>query len=194
MRHGYGRPQSRQVDDHFPFIDCVRICFIDRIRTGYPAGHIGERLFIHRENAVFGSGFDRHVGDGEAVVHGERGDPVPSKLQGAVERSVHSDHPDQMQDHVLAADMLRKRAFQRYFDRGRHFEPVFAGGNARRHIRGADPGGKCAQSAVGAGMAVRTDDTLTGCNQTLLRQQRVLDAGLPHVIEMQNPVFTGKVS
>ena len=194
MRHGYGRPQSRQVDDHFPLINCVRICFIDRIRTGNPAGNIGKGLVIHREDAVFGSGFDRHVGDGKAVIHGERSDPVPHKLQGTVERSVHADHPDQMQDHVLAADMLRKRAFQRHFDRGRDFEPVFTGGNARRHVRGADPGGKRAQRTVGAGMAVRTDDTLTGCDQALFRQKRVLDAGLSHIIEMQNPVFAGKVS
>ena len=194
MRHGNGRPESGQVDDHFPLIDCVRICFIDRIRPGNPAGHIGKRLFIHREDAVFGSGFDRHVGDGEAVVHGERGDPVPCKLQGAVERSVHADHPDQMQDHVLAADMLRKRAFQRHFDRGRNFEPVFSGGNARGHVRGADAGGKRTQRTVGTGMAVRADDTLTGCDQALFRKQRMLNAGLSHVIEMQNPVFAGKVS
>ena len=79
-------------------------------------------------------------------------------------------------------------------DGGGNLEPGLAGCHAGGHIRGADAGGESAQGTVGAGVAVRADDAVTGGDHTLLGKQSVLDAHFAYVVEMADAVGTGKLA
>ena len=86
-----------------------------------------------------------------------------------------------MQDHVLAADPFARLAAQDDLGRGRNAEPRLPCRHARRHVRGADAGGECAERAVRAGVGIRADHEIAGRDQSLFRQKRVFDsAAVPH--------------
>ena len=73
-----------------------------------------------------------------------------------------------------------------------HLKPGLARGHTGGHIRAANTGGEGAQSTVGAGVAVGTDDAVTGGNDPLLRQEGVLNAHLAHVVKVADAVVAGK--
>ena len=102
--------------------------------------HIGDRQIVHRKNAVLSAGLNGHIGDGEAVVHGQVCNPVSHEFHGFVQGAVHADHSDNMQNNILAADPLGGLAGEIKFDCGRHLEPCLSGGHAGGHIRAAHPG------------------------------------------------------
>ena len=63
-----------------------------------------DRRLIHREDPVLSSCLDGHIADGEPVIHGQMLHAVPGELHGFIKSAVHSDHTDDMEDHVFSAD------------------------------------------------------------------------------------------
>ena len=81
VRHGHGGLQLVQINDHFPGILRVGISLEGFAGAVHPAADVLHGLLVHGEDAVLAAGLDGHVGDGEAVVHGQGGNPLPGKLQ-----------------------------------------------------------------------------------------------------------------
>ena len=65
-----------EVDGHLADILGVGVGLVDRVGAADPACDIFDGLLVHGEDAVLGAGLDGHVGDGEAVVHGEGGNAL----------------------------------------------------------------------------------------------------------------------
>ena len=137
---------------------------------------VGARRVVHRDDPALAAGLDRHVADGHAVVHAEALDGVPGELHRLVERAVHPDHADDVQDDVLAADPRAKLALHVELEALGHLEPRLARGHARGRVGGADARGERAERAVGAGVRVGADDHVAGPHDALLGQERVLHA------------------
>ena len=184
VRQRDGGLEGGQVDGHFPFVLGVGVGLVDLHGTGEATIDVVQGLFVHGENAVLAACLDGHVGDGEAVVHGQLGDTLTRKLDGLIKCAVHADHTDEVEDHVLTADVLVKLAHQVDLDGGGHLEPVLARDHAGGHVGGANTRGEGTQRAVGAGVGVCADDTITGADDTLFGKQGVLDAHLTHVVEV----------
>ena len=192
MRHSHSGLQLIQVNDHFPDVLRVGIGLEGLTGAVHPAVDVLHGLLLHGENAVLAAGLNGHVGDGEPVIHGEGGNALAGKLQRLIQRAVHADLADQMQDDILAAHPAAGLALQHHLDRGRHLEPSLAGDHTGSHVRGTHAGGECAQRAIGAGVGVRAHDDLAGGAQALLGQQGVLHAHLAYVEEIGDVVLVGK--
>jgi hypothetical protein len=59
---------------------------------------------VEREHARQRAPLRRHVGDGHALVHRHRGEPIAVELDGVVEDFILIEQPAQRDDHVLADD------------------------------------------------------------------------------------------
>ena len=193
MGHGDGGFQLVQIDDYLPCVDRIGIGLKGLAGTAHPAVDILHGLLVYGEDSVLAAGLDGHVGDGEAVVHGQGGHALPGELQGLIQGTVHPDLADQVQDHILAADAGLELPLQGHLDGRGDLEPQQAGGHARSHVGGADAGGEGTQRAVGAGMGVGPHDDLSRGGQPLLGDQGVLYAHLAHVVEMGDAVLMGKL-
>ena len=177
----HGGTQSGQVDHIFLFIYRILVGGVFHRRTLEPAVTVGPGHVVHWENAVFRSGLNGHVGDAEPVVDGKILKAVAGELHGLIQGAIHADHPDDMQDHVLAADPLGGLAGKSEFQGAGHLKPGLAGHHARAHIGRPYAGREGPQRAVGAGMGIRADHQAAGAHQALLRQKGMLDAHAPHV-------------
>ena len=194
MRQGYGGFQLGEVNGYFLLILCILVCFVNVNGTLESVFDILHGLFVHGENAVFAACLDRHVCDGEAVVHGELCNAFARELNGLVESAVYADHTDQVQDDVLTADILLQLADKVYLDRGRNLEPVLACSHARCHVGGTNTRGERAERAVSASVRIRTDDAVAGADKTFFGQKRVLDADASYIIEMGDIKSLCKIS
>ena len=94
-----------------------------------------------------------------------------------------------MQNDVLACDRLVQLTLEFDLDGGGDLEPSHALCHTGGHIRGADAGGERAHRAVGAGVAVRADDAVARCHDALFGQERVLNAHLANVVEVEDVVL-----
>ena len=194
MGHGHGGLQSIQVDDHFAGIDGVWIGLEGLAGAVHPAVDVLHGLFVHREDAVLAAGLDGHVGDGEAVIHGQGGHPLPSELQGLIQGAVHADLADQVEDDVLAADHGLEFSLQHHLDGSGDLEPQQASSHGgRSHIRRADAGGEGPQRPIGTGVGVGAYDDLAGGTQAFLRQECVLHTHLAHIEEIGDLMLMGKI-
>ena len=99
-----------------------------------------------------------------------------------------------MEDEVFAGDAGAKLALEHEPDGGRHLEPCHAGGHARSHVGGANAGGEGTQRTVGAGVAVGTDDAVTGGHDAFFGQEGVFNAHLTDVVEIEDVVFVGELT
>ena len=99
-----------------------------------------------------------------------------------------------MQNDILAGDGALDGAGQLDLDGGGHLEPGHALGHTGSHIGGAYAGGECADRTVGAGVAVRADDAVTGGHDALFGQQRMLNAHLADIVEVEDVVFIGELA
>ena len=97
-----------------------------------------------------------------------------------------------MEDHILAGHIGLKFALQGDLDGGRYLEPSKAGSHAGGHVGGAHTSGEHAHCAVGAGMGICADHTLAGGGEALFRQQGMLHAHTPHIIEVGDVEPLGK--
>ena len=149
--------------------------------TDGAAFHISQSHIVHGEDAVLGAGLDGHVGNGQTVIDAQVCNAGACKLQRLIAGTVHADHADQGQDHVLAGDIGLQFAGEVHLDGRGNLEPGLAGCHGGAQIGGADAGGECAQSAVSAGVGVSADHGIAGANQTLFGQQGMLDTHSAHI-------------
>ncbi len=124
----------------------------------------------------------------------QRRQSVPGVLHRLVERSVHADLPDDVENDVLALDPLPRPAGQHDPDRLGHLEPHLPGDHRRGQVGAADPGRECAQRAVGARVAVRPDHQIAGNDEPLVGQQDVLNSHPPHLEVVHDPVLAREVA
>ena len=71
MGEGDGGGDFRKINVDNLVVFGVRVGFISVEGAVNPAVYVFEGHFVHIEDAVFGSGFNGHVGHAEPVVHGE---------------------------------------------------------------------------------------------------------------------------
>ena len=192
MGKGDRRLERRQINGVFSGVVSVRVSLIDQGLAVRMLFDIGEGLVIDRENTVLGSALNRHIGDGEAIIHGQILYPLSVKLHGLVSGAVNSDQTNDMKDNILTGDIGAGLADQLEPDGLRNLEPGLAGRHSRRHISGSDPCGESPQGAIGTGMGIRSNHDISGHNKPLLGKEGVLNPHLPHIIEMTDLVLTGK--
>ena len=125
---------------------------------------------IHGENTILSACLDRHVRDGETIIHAKICDTVANKLHGLIQSTVHADHTDDMQDHVLAAHPLRGLTSQDKLDRGRNLKPCFTGRHSGSHVRAADTGRKRTKRTISTSMRICANDHVAGHRKTFLRK------------------------
>ena len=194
MWQSHGRTQLVQVNDHLALVHGVGVRLKGLPRPGDPAIEVGSGHIVHGKNSVFAACLDSHVGNGEAVIHGQLLHTLAAKLQRLVQGAVHTDFTDKVEHHIFAGHIRPELSLQGDLDGGGHLEPGQSSGHSRSHIGRAYASGKSAQGTVGAGVGVSADDGLTGGDQALLGQQGMLHAHLAHVIEVGNVKALGKLS
>ena len=106
MRKSHCGLKGREINLNDSIIFRIFIRFIDMIFLLRMGLNIFQSLFVHRENTVLSTGFNGHLANGEAVIHGQRSHPLSGKLNGLVKGSIHTDQPDQMKNQILTADMF----------------------------------------------------------------------------------------
>ena len=186
--------QLVQIDLNGLFVLGIRVGLKEHRLTLAAALEVAAGHIVHREDAVLGTGFDGHVADAQAVVHRQAGNARAGELHGFVQRTVHTDHADDVQDQVLAGDAGAELALEHELDGRGHLEPCHAGGHAGSHIGGADTGGEGTQCTIGAGVAVRTDHAVACGHDAFFRQQSVLNAHLAHIVEVKDVVLVGELA
>ena len=80
MRERDGRFKSAKIDGILSVIYGVLIRFIHFIGTSGVFFHISLGQLVHREDPVLSACFNGHIGNGEAVVHGEIFDSLSHKF------------------------------------------------------------------------------------------------------------------
>ena len=68
-------------------------------------------LLVIFKHAVLRAGFNRHVRHAEAVFHREAGKAFACELHRLIERAVHADHADDLEDDIFAGYPLFEFAF-----------------------------------------------------------------------------------
>ena len=172
----------------------VRVGMVLGVGALHAAVHVGARHVVDLDEAGLAAGFDGHVRDAHALVHAHGADGAAGELHGLVERAVHADHPDDVQDDVLAGDAGGQLALDLEQQRLGHLEPRTPRGVAHAGVGGAHARGERAQRAVGAGVAVRADDEVARAHDALLGQQRVLDAHAAHLVVVGNALLACEVA
>ena len=142
--------------------------------------HVRDSQGVYRKNTVLAARFNGHVSDGKPVIHGQMLYTVPHKLHGFIQRAVHANHTDNMQDNVLAANPLGGFPGQVEFNCGGNFKPCLTCSHACRHIRAADSCGESAQCPVGTGVGIRADNHISGNRESFLGQEGMFDSHLSH--------------
>ena len=193
MREGYGGLYLRQVDGVFLVVLGIGVSLEYAHFPLEPVLHVSESHLVHREDAVLCACLDSHVSHAEPVLHGEVFQSLAHELHRAVERTVNTYHADDVQDNVLSCTVLGQLAHDVELDSRGHLEPSLALSHAGAHIGGAYPRREGSQSAVGAGVAVRPDDAVSGSHKPLLGQQSVLYAHSAHVVEVSYLMFSAEV-
>ena len=78
-------------------------------------------------------------------------------------------------------------------DRSGHLEPEPSGRHGRRHVRGADSGRESTERPVGTGVGVRPDRKLSGGDESLLRNQSMLNPHISHIEIMRELLLRREV-
>ena len=194
VRESYRRFDLAQINFVRFVVDCVLVRLIHDVRAFRSALHVVNRLFIYFENTVFRARLDCHVRNRESIVNGERFHALADEFHGLIQRAVHADFADNMQDDVLARHVFIQLAFKHEFNRGRHFEPSLTRRHTARHIRRAYARGERADCAVRTRMRVRADNDVPRHYQALFGEQGVFDTHTTYVVEMGYLVFVTKVA
>ena len=162
------------------------------VRALGAAVHVGARDVVHLDEACLAASFDRHVGDGKALVHRQAADGAARELHRLVQRAVDADHADDVEDDVLAGNARVELAVDLEEQRLGHLEPRLAGGIADRGIGGADARGECAERTIGAGVGVGADDEVARAHNALLRQKRMLDTHAADFVIVRDALLAGE--
>ena len=158
------------------------------------AVQVGARHVVDLDEPGLAARLDGHVRDAHALVHVHGADGAAGELHGLVERAVHADHADDVQDDVLAGDAGSQLALDLEQQRLGHLEPRLAGGVAHTGVGGAHARGERAQRAVRAGVAVRADDEVARADDALLGEQRMLDAHAAHLVVVGDTLLAREIA
>ena len=188
-----GGLQCAKVDLDGLFVHSIGVGLIEHRRALAAACQISLGHLVHREDAVLSTGFNGHIADAQAVVHGKASHARAGELHRLIQCAVHTDHADDVQNQVFAGHPGVKLAGEHELDGRGYLEPCHAGGHACGHIGGAYTGGEGTQRTVGAGVAVRADHAVTGGDDAFFRQQGMLDAHLTDIVEVEDIVFIGEL-
>jgi hypothetical protein len=131
---------------------------------------------VHLEEASLAAGLDGHVGNGEAPLNREVADGRAGKLHGAVERAVHADLADHIEDDVLGAGSFGQLAVDLEADGLGHLEPGATGRHAHAGVRRANARRERTDAAVGAGVGVGANDEVARADDAALGEKGMLDA------------------
>ena len=85
--------EGREVDLNGLLVLGVRVGLIEHRLALAAALEISLGHVVHGEDAILGTGFDGHVADAQAVVHGEGSDARAGELHRLIQRTIHADHP-----------------------------------------------------------------------------------------------------
>ena len=184
MRERDDRFETVKVDLDRALVFGGRVCLENPRWLCVVPAQISKRLFVHGEDAVLRARLDRHVGDGEAVVHRQIRDPPARELQRLVARAVNAYHAYQVQDYVLAAHPFSRRTVQHDLYRGGDAEPSLTGGHPRRHVRRSHARRERTERTVCACVRICADHEVARRDKTLLRQKRMLDAAVVSYLEV----------
>jgi hypothetical protein len=132
---------------------------------------------IEGEDAGEGAPLGGHVGDGEAVVHGEAGDTVADELDGVVEDLVLVEQAAEGDDDILADDAGPEAAGECAAGDGWHLPPGLSCGPEAGGVGADDWGAEGGDGAVHVGVRVGADDHRAGDGVALLDHDLVGDAG-----------------
>jgi len=174
------RSHAGNVDVEHAFILGVRIR-----HHGLPALEPGSRgishgFLVHREKADLAARLDGHIGDGHPSLDGHGVHEFATVFQRLVEGSGHADTADLVEHKILGADKRAGCAGKVDADGRRHLEPGFAQGHGGAHVRGPHARGERTKATIGTCVGVGSDHHVAGTDDTLFRQQRVLDPTSPH--------------
>ena len=95
---------------------------------------VGLRHVVGGDNARHAAGFHRHVGQGEALFHGERRYTGTAPLHRHGARAVVANPADDFEDDVFGIDARLQLAHQVNTQGFRHFQPEGAGVNRARQV------------------------------------------------------------
>ena len=88
----------------------------------------GAGQVVDLDKASLATCLDGHVGHGETALHAHGANGAARELHGRIQRTVDTDHADDVQDDVLARHARGKLAVNLELEGGRHLEPGTAGG------------------------------------------------------------------
>ncbi len=191
VRAGNLRLHAGEVVFAHIHIACLFVALVEFVLALRALRHIFFGNLVRLDDAVLAACFDRHVADGQASRHRKLLDHLTGELHGTVERSVHADVADGVQNDVLAADPLAELARVDELHALRHLEPGLARDHGRGNIGAAHAGRESSQPAVGAGVAVSADHHITGHHDPLLGKKRMFHAHLAY-LEVQGQVMLAR--
>jgi len=192
VREGHGGHDARGIDLVDLGVGGVGIRLVLGPQALGAALHVGAGHVVHGDDAALTARLDGHVADGHSARHVERGDGVAGELHGLIERAVHADHPDDVEDDVFGTHTGLERAGDVELEALGHLEPGATGGHAHCRVGGAHAGGKRAQRAVGAGVAVGADDHVARAHHALLGEKRVLHTHAAHLVVVRDLLRPGE--
>ena len=134
MRKSDGRADFAEVDRVFLVVNSVLVGSVLDRSALISAAAVLAGYVVYGEDTVLRACFDRHIGNAESVVHVQLRNAFARELHRLVESAVNTDHADDVENNVLAADIALGLADEIELDRGRNLEPCLAADHACRHV------------------------------------------------------------
>ena len=151
-------------------------------------GHVGHA------NPAGAASLDGHVAQGHARFHAHPVDDRPPEFDHPVGRPIDSDLADDEQDDVLGVNSFGQGSGQIDANGRRLAKGADPLEDADFQVGGADAGGKGAECAVGAGVAVAHDHREAWTDVPLLGKYRMTDAIVADVEKVGDLVTAGPVA
>ena len=104
VRERYGCLQFAKVNGNCLIIFSIIICFIDLVFFLGMFFHISNGFIIYREDTVFGTCLNGHIGNGETIIHRKTCHTISCKLKRFIKRTVYANLTNEMKDHIFTAD------------------------------------------------------------------------------------------
>src|SRR5262249_12009915 len=119
---------------------------------------------IRLDNAVFAAGFDDHVAQGHAFFDVESEYRLAVEFHSAVGGAVAADFPNDGKNQILGHQIRWHFAGENEAHCRRHFHPELAGAHDETSVGVADAGGKLAERARSASVAVGAEQNFAGAS------------------------------
>ena len=156
--------------------------------------HVCTGQIVDRENTVLSTGLNCHVCDGKTVIHGKVFDSFPNKFHGFIKGSIHTDHSDDMKNHIFSADPFVRLSYNIKFDCRRYFKPCFSGSHAGCHICTSHTSRKCTKCTVCTCMGICTDNHISRNRKSFFRKKCMLYSHLTYIKIVCNIIFAGELA